>query len=452
MSSTIHHHHIQAGHPLSPVPLAGIDLNSGYMPVQRVFYFAGTPDISRLQNSLSTALAQWPDFSGTIAMFNGTPHIQHDDIGVPFTVETFDEPLPAFGVDHALGLPNHFCNDSIGKKTGDGLPVFTVKITGYNNHHWVLGICNSHALCDGSGYWQFMQSWIDAFHGKTLPAVQHSVTRYAGLTQRQSPTSMPCSLTLPNPSLAAQQIKNLDTYQTRQLLLTTQELDSLKTAINTELAGTWVSTADALMALLWQCLAKASLENGKPGEQLFSLGNVLNARQRLQLKDYTGNMAIHVSSQATCDTVAQLPLPQLALQLRQDTSQLADNDIHQFLHFLQEQMAAGHYNSRGYFTGFSSAITEACVYGNGIMINNWSKFPAYAMDFSGQPLWFDLATIIPMHFAMLMPAKNGIVLRLFLPETLMARTISLLKTIYLSETISLPETIYLPETPDIPTP
>jgi hypothetical protein len=63
------------------------------------------------------------------------------------------------------------------------------------------------------------------------------------------------------------------------------------------------------------------------------------------------------------------------------------------------------------------------------MVNNWSSFPAYAMDFSGPPLWFDLATLIPMHFVMTMPSPDGVVLRLFLPEKQLHETLSQLHSI-----------------------
>lgn len=416
-----------ANRQLPPTPLAGIDLNSGYMPVRRVFYFAGTPDVTRLQGSLSAALEQWPDFAGTIAMHNGIVSLDRNDTGVPFSVEVRNESIPAFGIDYPCGLPTPFCDESIGEKTGDGAPVFTVKLTCYNDNHWVIGTCNSHALCDGSGYWQFMQSWIDAFHGRRLAVVQSDFMRYTGAARSHKAATAPPQLTLPAASLMPQQMANLDSYRTSQILITASQLDSLKKNINATLAPQWVSTTDALMALLWQCLARLSLAQGNAPAQDFPLANVINIRPRLQLQHYTGNMAFSIASHSTLGDIADAPLAELALRLREDSQQLPDASIHQFLDFLQEQLENGHYNSRGYFTGFSATMAEACVYGHGIMINNWSKFPAYAMDFSGEPLWFDLATVIPMHFAMMMPAKDGVVLRLFLPDNLLADTINRLQ-------------------------
>ena len=416
-----------AGRKLAPTPLAGIDLNSGYMPVRRVFYFAGQPDIPRLQTGLSNALQQWPDFAGTIAIVDNTLSIDRNDTGVRITVETKNEPTSAFGIDYPLSLPNSFCDELIVQKTGDGAPVFSVKITCYNDNHWILGTCNSHALCDGSGYWQFMQSWIDAFHGHTLPALQSDFMRHTGCAKNYESTSTPPQLTIPATPLLQQQMNNLGTYRTAQIHITQQQLGVLKNRVNTALSPQWVSTMDALMAALWQCLAQLSLSHGESPTQEFPCANVVNVRSRLQLQDYTGNMAFSIISYACLGDIADAPLAQLARQLRQDSQTLPDANIHQFLDFLQQTLAQGHYNLGGYLTGFSAKIAEACVEGCGIMINNWSKFPAYKMDFSGTPLWFDLATVIPMHFAMVMPAKNGIVLRLFLPDNLLAETISLLQ-------------------------
>lgn len=416
-----------ANRQLPPTPLAGIDLNSGYMPVRRIFYFAGEPDVAQIQRSLSAALAQWPDFAGTIAMCDGIVSLYRNDTGVRFTVDKRNEPVPAFGIDHPSGLPTSYCDESIGEKTGDGAPVFTVKLTCYNDSHWVLGTCNSHALCDGSGYWQFMQSWIDAFHGKTLHAIGSDFIRYTGSTACQQEGLTPPTLKVPASPLAPQQMANLASYRTAQMLITEQQLEQLKKTVNVALAPQWVSTTDALMALLWQCLARLSLAQHESTEQEFPLANVINIRPRLQLPHYTGNMAFSVISHATLGEISDMPLAQLALQLRQDSQKLPEKNIHQFLDFLQQQLQQGHYNSRGYFNGFSASMAEACVHGKGIMVNNWSKFPAYDIDFSGAPLWFDLATVIPMHFAMVMPAKNGIVLRLFLPDGLLAETCTLLQ-------------------------
>mgnify|MGYP001009918731 FL=1 len=224
-----------------------------------------------------------------------------------------------------------------------------------------------------------------------------------------------------------QQIANISVYRTQQLLLPQQKMEQLKSVINAELSPNWVSSQDVLMALVWKSLAAVSLKHCADGEQDFPLANVINIRSHLGLKNYTGNMAYSVSSHATLAHIAESSLAQLAYRLRQDIQQVSDENIHEHLHFMQVQLEAGRYNAGGYFTGFSSAIAEACVHGRGVMINNWSKFPAYAMDFSGTPLWFDLATVIPMHFVMTMPSQDGVVVRLFLPDSCLSEVVSLLR-------------------------
>jgi hypothetical protein len=406
------------GHCTLPVtPLAGIDLNSGFMPVRRVFYYVGTPDITRLQESLALALAQWPDFSGSLVLHNGMASLDRNDVGVPFTVEAHATSVPLFGIDHPLGLPCTFCDDGIGKTFGDGGPVFTVKLSVYNDNHWVLGTCNSHALCDGSGYWQFMQSWRDAYHGVVLQKDSSESLRIAAKTPATNADTLPANLCMPPVKLQEQQVANLAAYRTKQRYVPEATLVQLKNSINASLAPHWVSTQDVMMAWIWQSLAKIAVRHGVSIQQFFPLANVINVRARLGLKQYTGNMVYSVISSATLATIVDTPLALLAQQLRNDSEQVSNHDINHFLAFMQEQLAAGNYNNDGYFTQFSSHIAEDCVNGTGVMVNNWSKFPAYQMDFSGAPLWFDLATVIPMHFAMVMPAVDGVVLRLFLPET-----------------------------------
>jgi hypothetical protein len=271
-----------------------------------------------------------------------------------------------------------------------------------------------------------MQSWRDAFHGIALPVIQNDFMRYRA-QPCDKPVAVPSHMTIPPVSLFKQQIANASVYRTQQLLLPQQKIEKLKSVINAELSPNWVSSQDVLMALVWKSLAAVSLKHCADGEQDFPLANVINIRSHLGLKNYTGNMAYSVSSHATLAHIAESSLAQLAYRLRQDIQQVSDENIHEHLHFMQEQLEAGRYNAGGYFTGFSSAIAEACVHGRGVMINNWSKFPAYAMDFSGTPLWFDLATVIPMHFVMTMPSQDGVVVRLFLPDSCLSEVVSLLR-------------------------
>ncbi|HSC75436.1 MAG TPA: acyltransferase [Pseudomonadales bacterium] len=412
-------HWIKGGRTLPPTPLSGIDLNSGYMPVRRVFYFSGVPDIAKLQASLVIALTQWPDFSATIAMSNEKLCLLRNDTGVRFTVEKRDEAIPAFGIHEPLGLPDIFCDAAIGQTTGDCGPVFTVKIICFSDNHWTLGTCNSHALCDGSGYWQFMQSWRDAFHDQPFTAIASQFMRYgAGNSDiSHSAAAVPAHLHIPAVPLFKQQMLNAQSYRSAQMLLPQASLEKIKTCINTTLAPDWVSTQDVVMAMSWQCLARIALAQGAAGDQDFPLANVINIRSQLKLEHYVGNMVYSVSSHATLADICESPLEKLAQKIRRDARHASAQNMRAHLDFMQKELQQGHYNAGGYLTGFSLRIAEACVYGRGVMINNWSRFPAYAMDFSGTPLWFDLATSIPMHFVMAMPSPDGIVLRLFLPAT-----------------------------------
>ncbi len=418
---------IHGGRTLPPTPLAGMDLNSGYMPVRRVFFFAGTPDIEKLQSSLAQALAQWPDFSATIAIENNQLCLLRNDRGVRFSIEHCAENIPDFGIDQPLGLPSPYCDEAIGQTTGDGGPVFTIRIRIFNNAHWTLGTCNSHALCDGSGYWQFMQSWVDAFHDNPLPVIGGDFMRHGAQTLHDagiSPASVPQDLQVPAVSLFKQQMANAQHYHSAQCLLPQATLESLKNRANAELAPDWVSTQDVVMAMSWQCLAHLALDNGAAAEDDFPLANVINIRPQLKLTHYTGNMAYSVISHASLAHLLKTPLAQLAQQLRRDAQQLRLEDIHEHLAFMQQKLQQGQYNSAGYLTGFSARIAQACVQGRGVMVNNWSKFPAYDMNFGSTPLWFDLATVIPMHFVMAMPSPEGVVLRWFLPKTQLKNAIS----------------------------
>lgn len=420
MTANQQQHLIHGGRTLPATPLAGIDLNSGFMPVRRVFYYAGQPDIARLQHALAAALARWPDFAGTVAKhtINGRENVLcllRNDTGARFSVVQVDTAVPPFGIDYPTGLPSPFCDESISQVAGDGGPVFTVKITQFNDGHWVLGTCNSHALCDGSGFWQFMQSWCGAFHGEVLPTIAGDFPRCVLPLADGEVVAVPSQLKQPAVVLLDKQIANLATYRTGQRFLPAAQLDALKQAVNAGLAPDWVSTQDALMALLWQGLAAIALRHGADPAQRFPLSNVINIRSRFSLEHYVGNMAYGVLSQATLAEITQASLAQLAQRLRQDSQQATDADMRQFLQFLQQQLDQGGVNSAGYFRGFSAQLAELCVDGCGVMVNNWSKFPAYRMHFGSTPLWFDLATVIPMHFVMVMPALDGVVVRYFLP-------------------------------------
>ena len=419
---------IKGSHALPPTALAGIDLNSGYMPVRRVFFYDGQPDTDRLKASLASALGQWPDFAGTIAHNSDALCLLRKDTGVRFTIEQCDDVMPPFGIDHPLGLPCPWVDEDIGKEAGDGEPVFTVKVTAYRDKRWILGTCNSHALCDGSGYWQFMQSWRDAFHNKPLSTIDSNFIRYGADFAHPPVTTVPNHLQVPAVSLFKQQMANAQHYRSAQMLLPQTALEEIKQRVNATLSPEWVSTQDIVMAMSWQCLARIAASQGAEDEQDFPLANVINIRPHLKLEHYVGNMAYSVSSHATINKITGPSLAELAHIIRRDAQDVATNDMRMHLDFMQGRLQQGHYTTSGYLTGFSLRIAEACVHGRGVMVNNWSKFPAYAMDFSGRPLWFDLATVIPMHFVMAMPSPDGVVLRFFLPDTQLHEAMAQLRT------------------------
>lgn len=407
---------IKGKRTLPPAALAGIDLNSGYMPVRRVFFYAGQPDTERLKASLANALTRWPDIAGTIAYHSDALCLLRNDTGVRFTVEQIDNDIPAFGIDHPLGLPCPWVDEAIGKQAGDGEPVFTVKVTVYRDKHWTLGTCNSHALCDGGGYWQFMQSWRAAFYNEPVSNIDSDFMRYGANATITPDDTTPAHLQVPAVSLFKQQMANTHHYRSAQILMPHAALEAIKNHVNLALSPEWVSTQDVVMAISWQCLARLALAQGNNANQDFPLANVINIRPHLKLEHYVGNMAYSVSSHATINEITESSLAELAHKIRRDALAASTQAMRAHLDFMQAELQQGHYNANGYLTGFSLRIAETCVYGHGVMVNNWSKFPAYAMDFSGRPLWFDLATIIPMHFVMAMPSPDGIVLRLFLPD------------------------------------
>ena len=78
---------------------------------------------------------------------------------------------------------------------------------------------------------------------------------------------MPAQLQVPPVPLLPQQMANLALYRSAQCLLSQSRLEQLKATVNAALAPDWVSTTDALMALVWQCLARLALADGAAPEQ-----------------------------------------------------------------------------------------------------------------------------------------------------------------------------------------
>jgi shikimate O-hydroxycinnamoyltransferase len=193
-------------------------------------------------------------------------------------------------------------------------------------------------------------------------------------------------------------------------------LKSKKTMVMGRLGeGEWVSTRDVAAALIVDCLNR--ILPGDSGE----VSNYYNLRglDGLGLKDlYFGNAVV---GRTWRESRAPDQLARIAWNLRRRRNALSSASVRSELGFLERERRQG--------TAHSLVQPSlAASFRNGILINNYSRFPIYSVDFGeGPPVWCDYPPFPVRQLAILNPDRqgDGVVVHLGLRRPLMKRLLRL---------------------------
>ncbi len=412
-------------------PLTGFDTG---MPVDSfciALVYQQPLDELLLIAGLQKALDQNPYFSGRLFGIGSTlPLAIPNNEGALFTCNAYPGSMPAFGIDQPLKphLARFLhCIQSFG--FDHHTPLLQVQLTSFPNG-CILGISISHALCDGTSMFEFMQSW--AGHVLQEPPRPQPYWNRRDVQQMAIGDGSNTSPQTPVVELTQPLLLNTQPVDTATFRLSTSMLDQLyekcrgsdEGVSRHDISGQDISRQDIVVAFLYLLLLRCCNEaqGGLP------LSIVCNIRQVLELPvNYLGNAVCLRHFQPDAGQVRQMNVRTMARQIRNLHSEITANGLRRDLAFWQRRGADGT------AAQFMPLATQLAMTG-GILIDNMSKFGFYTLDFGGgKPTWVDTPpppSPAPVSRGVLMlpapPGQGGIDLHVSLPPEEMATLNTLL--------------------------
>lgn len=152
-------------------------------------------------------------------------------------------------------------------------------------------------------------------------------------------------------------------------------LDKLKQKCSESLSDSWISTNDALCALLWQRITLARKLN-KDEDTKF--GMACNGRDRIQPplpKGYFGNSNFFVYSDSKIEDLLNLTLSEVALKVRKAVNEVNDEKIRSSINFVHS-------------FDDSSKLRASFIGPADVAFTCWNKFPMMKPTFGNDTPYF----------------------------------------------------------------
>ena len=160
-------------------------------------------------------------------------------------------------------------------------------------------------------------------------------------------------------------------------------------------ADQFVSTNDALVALIWQRISNARCI--APSESV-SFGMACNGRPRMNPplpQEYFGNVNFFVFAKVTNQELQAMTLSQVALRIREAVNEMTHNKMISALNFVHSIPDSGR-------------IIPAFSTKNDFAFTCWNKFPMYAADFGdGNPIHIALPPVKFSGFSLVFDTPLG---------------------------------------------
>jgi shikimate O-hydroxycinnamoyltransferase len=382
--------------------LCHYDVMSGTIIVRRAAAFSYRLDTTQLLDSLHECLKEFPYFCGRLKQYEDHWSLDGNDAGLSLSIVQHDSAMPAYGYQHTMKKQMRGLCEPLAFSSGNkDKALMGIRITHYKDGT-VIGISNSHVLMDGTGAWQFLQRWAEHYRNELKPA--HFTQDRSPLLfldddiQQATPSPYYSSIRISKLALAAffaRCIASFATGKTTVLHLPAATITNAKQQINDVLPeGQSVSTQDVAMALIIEPL----LSSTKQSELIF--GTLYNFRHLVELgfsPQYIGNAATareFILSQNSNAKTAATTIRRLAGTLLSQHV-LADSQ------YMQSTIAP-HEGMRHHPEFMARQFT------NGVLLNNYTRFPMYQVDFGGgTAIWADYPDMTLNRCIALLPDPKG---------------------------------------------
>ncbi|TPX32971.1 hypothetical protein SmJEL517_g04010 [Synchytrium microbalum] len=254
-----------------------------------VFYQHAARDaIEKLQTSLSTTLVSFPIVAGTMHFNaeNGNISVTTNDRGVPFDVRTSSMTLESLKPFKHEEIPMDL---SVTLDQALLWPLM-VKITTFADGGIAVAVGMQHAIADGHSVFAFVKYWASICsmgHANGLPTPIHSRRILDPLRDARN-VLQPPEFKLVDPAIVKYP-SVLPAVRATMFHFSIESLARLKAEAASKSVGRFVSTQDALSALIWRCCVRAWVI---PSDTQAKLGFACNGRNKTippQGDGYFGN-------------------------------------------------------------------------------------------------------------------------------------------------------------------
>jgi shikimate O-hydroxycinnamoyltransferase len=408
----------------APIPLTGLDIVATTIPVRRLLAFDRVLDEQALRVGLKKSLVDFPLLAGRLKEDGDRkPYIASNDEGLLFEVVEIDEDIHNSGRIPLLKSRARELSVRLSLNPANrNKPLAGIRVTRFRDGT-VVSFSSIHALGDGISAWMFLNNWSEHVRcGQS--AVKPDLDRMPLIRLGEHSNSKEGHPENRFTRLDRWQRAGLygklaiDSMATQSIVFHLPEryLKSKKAMVLGRLGdGEWVSTRDVAAALIVDCLNRVF--PGESGE----VSNYYNLRgvEGLDLKEaYFGNAVL---GRTWRESRAPDQLAGIALNLRRRRNALTGDSVAADLGFLERERQQGTVHSL-----VQSSLRAS--FRDGILINNYSRFPMYSVDFGeGPPAWCDYPAFPLRQLAILNPHRrgDGVDVHLGLKRALMKRLLRL---------------------------
>jgi shikimate O-hydroxycinnamoyltransferase len=404
------------------IPLTGIDIMARVTTVHRLIAFQHSLDGDELRAGLARSLRDFPVLTGRLKRDADNLQIVLNDHGLLLERVDIDEAIPALGKTALLKPGARRLSVRLSLSPADkDRPLAGIRVTRFSNGT-VIAFSTIHSLCDGHSAWMFMNSWSQYVRCAKTTIVPYldrrRLIRLGEESQDKGPCfenrflhlgswqrTKVCACLLMN-YLGAKHI----VYHLPEGYLKQKKQEVMRKLRDEE----WVSTQDVAAALILDAVNHVLPGDSGEVSAFYNLRGV----DGLRVPDsYFGNAVV---ARTWKETREPDQLARIALNLRRRKQAITRDSVSADLGYLERERKQGTAHAL-----VQASIPASCR--RGILINNYSRFPIYSVDFGkGPPVWCDYPAF-PAQLAIINPHPqgDGVVVHLCLKRRAMNRLLGL---------------------------
>ena len=358
--------------------------------------------VAVLEDGLAKTLNQLPFLSGVVqskqdSKRNEIEIVYNDHDPISFVVNHVEDKLPPYDYLTRQKIPMSYLKDELVSPFGhvpDATKDLSVLAVQANFIHGglLLCLCLHHSVMDGTAF----GTLINIFANNCAGALESDAdVAIADLDRSPLFRGLPEDVTvnvkdfpdyaLSDPKLSTQRDMTdpgIPPMTSRIFYFTKSNLAALKAAASPADPDEWVSTNDAMCALIWSCITRARSPRLDHDVQSH-LCVPVNCRPRIKPPmppTYLGNLSIDSISRASVGCLLSDPLSIFSSRVRSSVKNVDSNYIRRVIALIK--------TCPGDINHLKAAFHA--VLGKDIIITSWADFPVYEADFGpllGKPEW-----------------------------------------------------------------